>query len=298
MPKERLSPGEIEKANRDYLGHIETMQDICDYSEANHRFVGGTLTDFLNPRTRAEFDFDRNIVYLSDCTTPQMYRSDGTEKDADLISFCEDPLRFKRVKRELEDLEESFEHRKLPFPHVSIEPTRFPTFAPANKALQLTSGFEVDKNGDLFLTFDRIRQKTDWDTVEPWDVILTGENGVFFTTLNPFAHALRYLMRVPSGMKKKDRDIKEQDGVMFNKMSPFVKLALDFAQEAETHDIDMAELYEPWIEFIMKMRYDKNLRMRAKRLATGAWWDTVGTAFAHGRGVLAPFAQFGDRFSG
>lgn len=298
MPKERLSPGEIEKANRDYLEHIETMQDICDDSETNHRFVGGTLTDFLNPRTRVEFDFDRNIVYLSDCTTPQMYRSDRTVKDADIISFCEDPLIFKRVKRELEDLEESFERKKLPFPHVSIEPTRFPTFAPANRALQFTSGFEVDKNGDLFLTFDRIRQKTDWDAVEPWDVILTGKNGVFFTTLNPFAHALRYLMRVPSGMKKKDKDIKEQDGVIFNKMSPFVKLALDFAQEAEVHGLDMEQLYAPWIEFIMKMRYDKTPRMRTKRLVTDTYWNSFGTVIAHGRGIFKPLAELGDRFAG
>lgn len=279
-----------------YLEQIERIQEACEDLDINHRFVGGTLTDLINPGTKARFDFGIDIIRLNGYTSPKLYRSDGTVKDVDLISFAENPSDFRRAKRTLARIEKDAKEEGIRFPHVSIESTRFPDFPPRNPFLQLVSGFEVDEKGDLFLTYDRIRQKIDWETVSPWRVVL--DDGTSFTTLNPFAHALRYSMRVPFGIKNKDREVKKENGLIYNKMSPYVDLALEFAERAEDRGINMTELYSPWIEFIARMRLDRSFQMKAKRLGTDLYWSSLGTALAHGRGLFSPFASLGDRFTG
>lgn len=297
MIVERSGYGPPEDEARAYLEDIHGIQELCEEWDANHRFVGGTFTDLINPRTKARFDFDANIIYLTNHTPTQLIRSDGTVKDVDIISFIEDPAEFQLIKRKLERLEKAAKSNGGKFPHVSIEPTRFPNFPPRNPLLQLVSGFEVDENGDLYLTYDRIRQKVDWETVEPWDVVLPDNTS--FTVLNPYAHALRYLMRVPSGVKGKDKELKRENGQTYNKMSPYVNLALLFAEQAQfNYGLDIDGLYAPWIDFIMEMRYDSSLGMKAKRAVTGTYWDTVGTALAHGKGIFEPIAKLGDRFTG
>lgn len=37
---------------------------------------------------------------------------------------------------------------------------------------------------------------------------------------------------------------------------------------------------------------------KAKAQVTRFYWNTVGTALAHGIGILKPFANLGDRFTG
>lgn len=284
------------ESSRQYLEAILGVQNLCKLYDLDHRFVGGTLTDLINLRTKATFDFKERRMYLRDYNQPQMFRPDGTIKDMDLISFRRNSQAFDDGKEALGEKEQGVKKQGLPFPHISIEPIRIPA-NPRSPVLQFVSGFETN-DGDLFLTFDHIRQKIDPRTVEPWRVVLTDDFGVSFITLNPYAHALRYLMRVPSGMKRKDKEVKEENGQFYSKMSPYVELALRFAEEAEVQDIDITELYAPWIEFIMKMRYDKALAIRVKRLATETYWDTIGTTLAHGRGIFEPIAKLGDRFTG
>ena len=297
QPMERERRTNSPESNEQYLNAILSVDRLCKMYDLDHRFVGGTLTDLISPRTKATFDFENRRVHLKDYNQPQMFRADGTIKDMDLVSFRRNSEAFEDGKETLGEKEQGVKKQGLPFPHISIEPIKTPA-NPRNPSLQLVSGFESDEHQDLFLTFDHIRQKIDRETVKPWRIVLTDDFGVSFVTLNPYAHALRYLMRVPSGMKGKDKELKRENGQIYNKMSPYVNLALLFDEAAQAQGIDITALYKPWIDFILKMRDDPSPRIRAKRLATGTYWDTVGTALAHGRGIFEPLSKLGDRFTG
>lgn len=296
MSPERQSPSEINPVDEAYIKAIETIEETCRIHGLNHRFVGGTLTDLLNPNTQAEIDIENRVVYLTDYNQPKMLRSDGTVKDADLISFLVNQDGFNDGKLALKEKEREAKKEKQPFPHVSIEPIRSPMW-PRNRVLQMVSGFETDGQGRLYLTFDHLVQEIDRRTIEPWTIELA-DNFLSFTTLNPFAHALRYRMRVPSGVKRKDKEVKIENGQVTSKMILLMTLGIQVLEEGKKHGIDYRELYDSWIDFIFAMRKDNTLSVAAKRAITQSYWDTVGTAFAHGRGILKPLAELGDRFSG
>lgn len=288
-----------EATSQKYLRALLTIEQICREHELNHRFVGGTLTDLLDPQTEAEIDFFNRTLFLTNYTSPQMHRSDGTIKDVDLICFCSYQAEFTQGSRALKALEKDRRQRKEPFPHISLEPTLFPSWPERKAALQFVSGLDVDKSGQLYLTFDRIRKPIDWESVRPWTIVLTQHGNASLTILNPFAHALRYAMRVPSGVKKKDKETRVEEDERYSKMSLLLRLGMEVAREAQKHGYDYRhELYRPWIEFIQAMMRSTDFRIRAKRAITGAYWDTVGTAIAHGRGFFKPLAEFGDKLTG
>ncbi len=76
-------------------------------------------------------------------------------------------------------------------------------------------------------------------------------------------------------------------------------LGMQIVREAEKHGIDYRHgLYKPWIDFIRSITRDQEPSMIIRRMITGAYWDSIGTAVAHGRGIFRPLAELGDRFTG
>lgn len=289
----RMSPEGREATSQKYLHALLTVEQICRLHNLDHRFVGGTLTDFLSPQTRWEIDFPNQTLYLKNYTSPQMYHSDGTIKDVDLICFCPYEREFIQGKSALKSLEKDRKQRREPFPYPSLEPTLFPDWPKRNIFAQMVSGLEVDEGGRLYLVFDKIRQPVEWETVEPWRVVLTNHGNISITTLNPFAHALRYAMRVPSGVKRKDKEIQVTEDERFNKMSLLMHLGRQVEQEAQKFGYDYRHgLYRPWIDFIQEIMRSEDLRIMVKRKITGKYWDTIGTAVAHGRGIFKPLAAW------
>lgn len=283
MPKERLSQASVEEANALYAGAITNIERVCSDLLADHRFVGGTLTDLLNPTTEADVDFSYRRIILRKFTPPQMFRTDGSVKDVDIICFPVRLDKFKKIKTELKILEMSEKMRGHRFPRISIETSRGLTIPKANEFRQITSGIEYEQ-GSMFLTYDHVKQEVKPLSMQPWTI---KAGSLRFTTLSPYAHILRYCMRVPSGIKAKDKE----------KIPALAKLAVQVKNEAEKHGLDYQDLYKPWIDFIATIKHDTNISMLLKRALTKEWW-TIGTAVAHGRGVFGPLAQFGDKFTG
>lgn len=228
-----------------------------------------------------------------------MIRSDGTVKDFDLVAFCEYREVFEDAKQRLKVEEKAHKEKGEPFPNVSIEPTRFANWPKRKSVLQFVSGIEVDENNNPYFTFDKLKQPVSWQSLAPWRIVLTQHNDTSITTFDPFAHALRYCMRVPSGVKKKDRETHTENGERFNKMSLLMRFGMMVEAQARQHGQDYRhDLYKPWFDFIRAMMHDPHLSVSIKRVITKNYWDTVGTAFSHGVGIFKPLADLGDRFAG
>lgn len=278
--------GNIESfsANERYIAAIAQIERVATYLGINHRIVGGTFTDLLNPQTTFSIDPTNHTIAPDGYNQPTMYRADGTVKDVDMISFCPNQITVSEAKRLLKDFE-----RQKPFPHISLEPTYYSHWPRRNRLTQMVSTIDVDGEDNAAtpsLNFGNIHQPISWESVAPWKVVL--DNGVSFTILNPYAHGLRYVMRNLSGVKKKDRE----------KMSILMRMGGQVRQAGLAQEEDYLELYRPWIVFIHSMQRADDLVTRLKTKGTRFYWNTVGTSFAHGRGIFKPLASLGDRFTG
>lgn len=287
-----------EQTNQSYLDAILSIEQTCKTFGIDHRFVGGTLTDLLNTETQARIDYNNRRIYLTDYTPPQMFRSDSTVKDVDLICFPSRKSSFELAKYSLSEHERRGRKDGKKYPSVSIEPARGGEFPSANPLLQVVSGIERDGT-DTWLTFDYMRQRIDPETLAAWKIVLTENGNASFTTLNPYAHILRYAMRVPSGIKKKDKSFSfDGEGNRFNKIMLMKRLAVQVKDEGEKYGVDYKELFRPWGDFIIAMRFDQSQSVAAKRAITQGYWDSIGTAIAHGKGIFSPLASLGDKFTG
>lgn len=332
--RERLNGFPTESRLREselYLQDILAVEEACNRHGINHRFVGGTFTDLLGPATQTIIDIERKTIHLENYNPPTAVRSDGTIKDADLICFCEDQEKVAKAQREIQGLAVTAKKQRRPFPFVSLEPTHYSDWPEHKRWKQFVTTFEVDKKGDLSLNFGRIHQSITWESVEPWRVDLG--NGVSFTILNPFAHALCYVLRVPSGVKKKDKEIlTDPSWGPYSKMSILMRVASRVHVAGEEHRLDYKRLYQPWVEYIrrltklppladikdpillakMFLRYPEEtigdlvdeLRSHPdpltwlKARVTKAYWDGPGEAVAHGRGVFKKLSKLSSKMSG
>ena len=279
---------------------VDEIETICQRNNLNHRFVGGILSDLLDLATiqSAKIDPINKTLFLPHHLKPTLIRADGTIKDFDMITFSADQNAHRVTRENIAGRERQAEKMNDPYPFASLEPTRYPAQGNRNRFTQLVSSLDVDANNQLYLSFDAISQPISWDSVEAWKVILN--NGTFFTTLNPYAHALRYFMRTPAGVKRKDKELMLTPIGHTNKIHLLMSLASRVKKEALKHGIDYRskEYYEPWKEFILALLKLQNTRVKIKGFILKKYWDGPGTALAHGKGILKPFRKLGDKFSG
>jgi len=279
-------------------------------SPLEHRFVGGTLTDLLGPDTKADIDIKNRTVNLKNHLSPNLYRADSTVKDVDLICFCPPGNDIDNARSVLKVPSQESIDTGIPYPNVSIESVK-KRRKDGLRFKQFVTTFEIDDKGELSLNFGKVHQSISWKSVEPWKVVL--EDGTSFTILNPIAHALCYPLRLPSGVKKKDRVMKtagiltnhvSDDDVReweqkYNKMSLVMKLATQVRQEGFKKGIDyMQDLYKDWIEYINKLHKHPDMLTHVKAGITRFYWDTMGEAVSHGKGPFLIFSRLSDKFTG
>jgi hypothetical protein len=297
MPAEHMNLAHIEALNRRYCDTIGAIEEICK-DIPFHVHVGGTFTDLIGPKTTFTISPVSRTLILANYLPPTMIRSDGTPKDIDMIVGVKKKLDFLKLKERLKALTPTNKNHEL-FPSISVEPILYyPEWKPRNAIFQLVSGIDVDQANTPFLVFGFNRTPISWKSLEKWKVTA---GHLEFATLNPFAHALRYPMRVPSGVKKKDKEIKVENDFRFNKMSLLMRLANQIYIAGLEVGIDYKNenYYLPWKEFLINGFLKKQSALtKVKAGITGWFWNSIGTEIAHGKGFLEPFSHLSDRFTG
>ena len=281
-----------------YMRILSAVENYCQVHNLYHRFVGGTITDFIGPQTQFEIDIDHQTVTLHNSIGPDLQRSDGTVKDLDLVVFSPDREEFEQAKRTFKEWEDEARKANIPIPHISLEAARYPDWPKRNKLKQFVSAFEVDEKRQLYLTFDNISHQIPWETVTPaWKIKL--DSNTTLTMLHPFAHALCYMLRVPSGVKPKDKKRQTSaDGSKYNKISLMMKLARQVMDAGRERHIDYYAMYKNWIAYIENLKNHPDPITKTKAIITDLYWRTIGTDVSHGYGIYSRLANLSNRFSG
>lgn len=301
----RLHRQEVQESPRELRGSNNFMQVIydieqyCQDNELDHRFVGGTLTDFIGPQTDYLIDPKRKKVTLINPKEPSLMRSDDTVKDVDLVIFTPDREKFERAKAVFEDWEVKAKEGGRFFPFISVEAARHPDWPKRNKLKQFVSAFEYDEEGKPHLVFGSTNRTINQDSLETWTVD-TG-NGVEITTFHPLGHVLCYALRVPSGVKRKDKTIlgsKEAGCGNFNKMGLLGRFAVKTVEAGRETGLDGREPFKEWVDYIHTLSRNPDPLTRVKRWVTGLYWNTIGTKVAHGGGIFAKLSTGSNKLTG
>lgn len=269
----------------------------------DHRLVGGILPDLLNLNVirTAQIDPVERKLFLPDHINPTLLRNDGTVKDLDVITFSPNINSHQSALMEIAKKEKQAKSQGHPYPFVALERTRYSGQAKINQLSEFVSSFVVDENNQLHLKYDSISEPITKKSVEEWTVQL--RDGTTLTMFNPCAHVLRYPMRGPAGVKKKDK-IPIPDPLApygyTNKISLLMTLSARVQEEGLKYGIDYnsEEYYAPWKRFILNLLKHPNANIKAKGFIAKLYWDTFGTALAHGKGVFKPLSRFSTKFTG
>lgn len=276
---------------------LSKAEEIFQRAGTDHRFVGGVITNLVGVNTSVIINAEHRIAVFTSNKEPSLIRSDRSVRDLDAIGFSPFPDSYREAMRLLR--EEAVRSRKqgLPYPPISIEPTYYSNWPGRNRLLQLVSTIDVDEGGQYHLTFGKVDQVTPAETFAPWIVTIGPE--LRLTSINPYGLPKRYCMRNASGIKRKDRAVEVvQDGIGFSKLDMLSKIADSIQKQSLAQGVDYQSLYETWDQFIDKLLHHPDPLTKAKAIATKVYWETVGTALSHGKGILKPFAGLGDRFTG
>lgn len=283
----------------EYIQVISNIEQYCQEQGLDHRFVGGTLTDFIGPQTDYSIDVKARKVILINPKEPSLIRSDNTVKDIDLVVFTPDREKFERAKAVFEDWERKAKEAGQHFPFISVEAARHPDWPKRNILKQFVSAFEYDEEGKPHLAFGSTDQMINQDSLKPWQVN-TG-TGVEITTFHPLGHILCYALRVPSGVKRKDKQVlgSNKSGYgKFNKMSLLGKFAVRTMEVEREVELDGYGSFREWIDYIHTLSRNPDPLTRVKRWITGLYWDTIGTKVAHGGGIFAKLSTRSNKMTG
>lgn len=301
LSTEGLSPSER------YKNILVETENYCTTIGADHRFVGGTIADLLSPTTCISIDIERRIVVFRNYPPLTVFRSDGSVKDVDVIFFTKSSEVFQTARQDFTSWQKTAKHNGIPFPAISAEAARYPHWPSINSLKQFVTAWEVDLNNIPSLHFGSIHQPINPSTIEPWTYQLEDDQ-IKLTGLNPFGFALCYVLRVPSGVKMKEKHIDEyvqgckSDGTpargKYNRMSLVMGLATQAHREAQKYGIDLKTLHKEWIEYIHKLHHTNDPLIRLKAVVTDWYWKHLGTDTAHGKGPLGMLSRFNDKMSG
>ncbi|MBI3955310.1 hypothetical protein HY338_02600 [Candidatus Gottesmanbacteria bacterium] len=276
-----------------YLTVLSSIENYCVQNDLIHRFVGGTVTDLIGIQTTFDIDVEERTIRLKNQNPPALQRKDGTTKDVDLVILTPDHEAFTKAKRQFNFWMEQARSKNISFPMISVEAARYPDWPRRSKIKQFVTAYEVGTDGNFYLTYGDLRQKIEWNTLEDWHIIL--EDGTFITTRNPYANALSFLLRVPSGLKGKDKATigvdKHGEYSKFNLVSNLAALVYEAGKRI---GIDYEQMYQKWVEYTTKLLLHPDLLTRAKGGITGLYWNTIGTRVSHG----SLFESLADKFNG
>lgn len=262
---------------------IVDLQSFCKENGLNHRFVGGiSYGGLLNEKTTYEVDALKKEVRLRKHNQLTLLRDDGTVRDIDLIFLTQNQTKIARLKEYVRELKWRTRNKISFTPSISIEGVR-PIIDKQKTGQFFQYVTEIGiKKGQHYLMFDEIKEKISLDSLEPWTVIL--ENGTTFTTRNPLADYYAYQFRSPSGVKQKDID----------KVKLLKKLSAQVVKEGVKNSIfyNSKQYYQPWQQYIRKLQRSTLPAVLSKRAILAWYWQTIGTSFSHGKGVLGK-ALFG-----
>lgn len=273
---------------------LSTVETYCRENALEHRVVGGTLTDLLGPQTAFEIEVENRTIRLKNHKEPSLTRGNGTIKDLDLVLFTPNYQAFLRAKEQFRYWQNQAKAQNIPFPLISVEAARHPGWPERNKLKQFVTAFEVKEDGKLYLTFGNLEQEIAPETVDGWKIVL--EDKTSLTTFHPYAHALAYLLRVPSGLKPKDRKVigTDQQGA-YSKFDLISNLAAHTFKAGEQFGIDYWQIYQSWMDYTRELLLYPDLPTRIKGGITGFYWRTVGERISQVDSIVSFLS---NKFSG
>src|SRR5258708_10746602 len=184
---------------------IQNIEEYCNRENINHRFVGGvSFGGLLNKQTTYQINIKQKTIHLKNHNPLLLLRSDNTVKDIDLTTLCSDQQKIKNLKTYIMTRKQTAQKDDIIFPEVSIENAIYTAKTKRSKVTQFVTALKVDKNNNLFLTFDDITQQIYWESIEPWTIRL--EDKTHYTVRNPMADYYAYQFRSPAGIKPKDKE--------------------------------------------------------------------------------------------
>lgn len=295
--EEKTINEESETEEKWFLRILSSVENYCQTHDLNHRFVGGTITDFIGSETQFEIDTAAKTIHLKNHNKASLCRKDKTIKDVDLVIFSPNRQEFEEAKETFWLWEEEARRRNIPVPHISIEAARYPHWPKRNKLTQFVSAFEVDTDNKLYLTFGNFSKEIPWESIKPWKIIL--DDGTSLTMFHPLAHALCYMLRVPSGVKKKDmEDHLTATSIEESKISTVFRLADEVTIRGSENGIDDNLLFEDWFDYILHLQKNPDMAKRIKAALSRLYWDTIGTQVSHGAGIFNRLSTLSNKFCG
>lgn len=272
---------------------IQTIEKYCNKEQLNHRFVGGvSFGGLVNKQTQYIINLEKKTITLHDHNPLLLMRSDDSIRDIDIIFFCNDNKKLLDFKKFLIDLEREAQKKKQLFPYISVENAIYDTLGIRNPINQFVTALEIDKKGNIYLTFDELQQEISWMSLEPWLLIL--EDKTEYTVRNPIADYYAYIFRSPGGIKPKD----EQKVFVLKKLKEDIVM-LGLEHQPQKINFDSDEYYKTWEKYIDKLNKSTSLRIRLKIAFMWLYWRTLGTPLTHGRGLLGKsISPFFNQFTG
>ncbi len=278
---ERLSPLE---QGENYLRLLGEIRDVLDSYGFPYVFVGGVISSQIKPETQIGMVHPESRTFsLYQAEPPSVKRENGSVRDVDILALCPYQDYFEDAKAELK--------RNFKGVPITIEGIRYPYWPERKKLTQFVVGTDADGMGRLFLAFDDIKVEVDPETLAPWGLIT--EYGIL-PVFNPVTHLFRYFVRVPSGLKPKDKE----------KVPLLAKLAIDFIKQSMTQDeiTNFLRQYDNWEEFSERLGGADDTRKlwtRLKIWATRTYWNTIGESVSNGTGKIGRvLGKLSDKFSG
>lgn len=283
-----------------YLEIIDQIEQYCQEMGLDHRFVGGTFTDFIGRNTEYKIDIANHTIELINPNGSTMTRKDNTIKDVDLVLFSADRTNILKAREEFRRRRLEAQKNGKPFPNISAETAWHPGWPKRNNLKQMVTVFEFDENGQPYLAFGSIKKPINPESLAPWKVII--EDGRKITTFHPLGHLECYYLRSPSGVKKKDTEpIDSYDGAgkkPYSKLDMLERLAEKVLAEGRTTEVDDKNTFRGWREYTNVLQNTPDPLIRVKAAMLSVYWGTIGTPLAHGVGPLRGLSTLSNRFTG
>lgn len=250
-------------------------------------YVGGVVSSRVGPETSLGRVNTISQSYSLEHEVPyNPIRKDGTVRDVDVVAFCPDLQRFETAKREMQEA--------FPDVPISIEGIRYPDWPERKKWKQFVVGNDVDEEGKFLFAFDDVKVKAPKEAFDIWN--LHTADGLSLPVFSPATHAMRYLVRVPSGLKPKD------DGVKFASLMRLADEFTTYIGELDpVHDGEyFNQVYGPWLDFLELCQEVSPATFTGAKVKIDAlWWNTIGERLANGNGPMGKIlARLGSSFSG
>jgi len=280
--------GQVPEEQR-YIRILGMVEQACVRHNLDHRFLGGSFTDFLGLQTKLISNSTTRTIFLEQPNSISMDDSKKYIKDIDLLTFTNDEKAVLQAREEFEQWAQEAKRDNLPFPRIEIKPVRHPGWPTQGIIKEFANSFlsnlYVDNSGRLIVKYCDVEQEIPWDTIQGWRVRLDAETEI--TTFHPYAHALTYGLFIPGEARKKDRQVRIDSitGKQYSKNSLLFRFAQESIEQGRKDGVNYDEIYKSWFEFIRRVKEEGNWLTQLKLETVRAYWETIGTQLSHGKGL-------------